>query len=383
MLSNSATTYEPSVSCDELDPLMPNFPFIKEPAEPPHVELVRSGILAPSPDNNQPWQFVSTADALQIHLDRTQGLPSDVNAMYDLMSVGAVIENIVIAARQRHLQTDVALAPAEDCLTLNGDAPLVATLQFHPSAERDALHAFLASRCTNRKLYSSRAVTGDTLEAVAREVQAFPDVQLDWISDRRTIGTFARLVAHSDRFRFEYEPFHAEIFRQLRFSAAEVEETRDGLDIRTLELPPGGKLLLGTLRSWRRMQWINRLGLGRLLTIPSWLSVRKSGALGVLSIPHPSIQRFVQAGRALQRTWLALDAKGLAMCPLGSLPVFIAHMEQLQGQKLHAAHQRLSVRLNDWFHQLVPQTTGRTLVMLFRTGHATRPTIQSLRRPVE
>lgn len=346
------------------------------------VDLVRAGVLAPSPDNNQPWMFRAADGALTLHLDRSQSLPSDVHGMYDLMSVGAVMENIVIAARQQQRRTDIQYPDFGDSLTLEGDSPLIATLRFQPGAEADPLFQSLESRCTNRKLYAKRPIGQEVLEGISQEVSGVGEVQFDWITERETINEFAGVMRKSDRFRFEYEPFHGEIFRQLRFTAAAAESTRDGLDVRTMELPPGGAMMLRALQSWRRMWWINRLGLGRLLTVPSWLSVRRSGALGVLSIPHPSIRLFVESGRALQRIWLGLDAQGLGMCPLGSLPIFLAHMEQLQGEKLHAAHQRLSQQLNDRFRQLVPQTAGRTLMMLFRTGYAQPPKVRSLRRLV-
>jgi hypothetical protein len=297
------------------------------------------------------------------------------------MSVGAVIENMVIAASHVGRRADVRLC--ESVQEDSASEPLpVAELQFLGETDPDPLNDYLATRCTNRKLYSKRSVDGPTLEYLAEELRSFSEVRLDWIIDRSRIKQFAKLVMKSDRYRFEYEPFHAEIFRQLRFTRQEVEQTRDGLDVRTLELPPGGASMISMLGTWKRMQWVNRLGLGRALTIPSWLSVRRSGFLGVLSIPHPCQQLFVESGRALQRLWLALDAKDLGMCPLGSLPVFIAHMEQLNGTKLHQRHQQLSVQLKERLHQLVPATRDRTLTMLLRAGHTKRPEIQSLRRPV-
>ncbi len=342
--------------------------------------LVEAAVLAPSPDNNQPWRFRSTAEGLEVSLDGGRSLPSDVNAMYDLMSIGATIENLAIAAGQSGLATAVELTPRAPSSSATIHKGSVATLRFATGGRPDPLHPFLATRCTNRKLFSRRPVEVDKLTAIGREIHDFGDVQLDWVTDRATINTLARLVAKSDRFRFEYQPFHGEIFRQLRFTQAEVERTRDGLDFRTLEMPPGSSLMIRGLRSWRVMQWVNRLGLGRLLTMPSWLSVRRCGAVGAISIATPSSPGFVTGGRALQRIWLACEAQGLAFHPLGSLPIFIGHMEQLGGQKLHAAHQQLSGQLNEWFRTLVPATRGRTLLMLFRIGYARRPQIQSLRR---
>jgi hypothetical protein len=383
VLSNNDACCGPNVLSDKWDLGMSSSRGHETLGGPSHHDLVQAAVLAPSPDNNQPWRFVSTQGALEVFLDRERSLPSDVNSMYDLMSIGAGMENLSIQARHDGFHTDVQLSPSVKFLSADDPAPHLATLTFRAGATPDSLHDFLATRCTNRKLFSSRAVEPRQFDAMSGEIGAFPDIQLNWITDRKVINTLARLIAQSDRFRFEYQPFHGEIFRQLRFTAEQAERTRDGLDFRTMEMPPGSSIIIRGLRSWKRMQWVNRLGLGRLLTVPSWLSVRKCGAIGAISIPAPSIQGFVTGGRAFQRIWLASESQGLALHPQGSLPIFIGQMEQLGGKNLHAAHQSLSRKLNDWFRRLVPATQDRTLLMLFRIGYARRPRIQSLRHGAE
>ena len=355
-----------------------------DPPQPPSpLELVRAAVLAPSPDNNQPWRFASRGDRLLVYLDPQDALPSDVNSMFDLMGVGAAIENTAIAARKRGCEARVECNFGPEGSTGDRTRRLAATLDFVPGAQPDPLEAHLAARCTNRKLYSTEPVAEKSLSKLTEAAAAFPEVRLDWIADRPRICEFARIVKQSDRFRFEYRPFHREIYRQLRFSAKEAEQTRDGLDVRTMELPPGTGLVLRLLRPWPVMRLLNWSRLGRLLTLPSLLSVRRSGALGALSLPEPTPESFLRGGQAFQRIWLAAQAEGLALQPLGSLAVFIGQMEQLAGRNLTPAHQRLSDRLGQWVRRLVPSIEDRTLLMLFRLGHATPPSVRALRRPAE
>jgi len=350
---------------------------------PLSLGLVRAAVLAPSPDNNQPWRFVSQGDRLLLYLDPQRSLPSDVNRMYDLMGLGAAVENVCVRARQASCEPHVDYASAPLGSAEMDISQPTATVTLASGGKPDPLFPYLATRCTCRKLYSTRSLSEDCLDHLAQAARRFTNVQLDWITDRPRIRSFARLLAVSDRFRFEYEPFHKEIFRQLRFSAQEAQRTRDGLDVQTLELPPGAGFILRRLRPWKRMELIHRLGLGRLLTLPSVLSVWKSGALGVLSIPEPAIPYFLEAGRSLQRIWLAADKENLALQPLGSLAIFLGQMEQLQGSNLTAAHRRLATRLGQRIRQIVPSIAQRTLSMVFRLGHASRPDVRSLRRPAE
>ncbi len=137
------------------------------------------------------------------------------------------------------------------------------------------------------------------------------------------------------------------------------------------------------MRPWPRMRWLHRLGLGRLLTVPSLVSVRKSGALGVLSVPEPTSEQYLRGGRALQRLWLTAHAETLALQPLGSVSIFFAHRKLLEGRKLNARHREMLGRLAERFAALVPETSGRFLLLLFRLGHAGPPKFHSLRRPAE
>jgi hypothetical protein len=191
------------------------------------------------------------------------------------------------------------------------------------------------------------------------------------------------LIAASDRIRFQYEPFHNELVRQLRFSPAEAERTRDGLDLRTLELPPGAGLLLRFLRPWSRMRWVHRLGLGGLLTFPSALAVRHSGAIGILSVREATSEQFLKGGRALERVWLAAQAQGLSFHPLGSLPIFFAHAKLLDGRKLSPRHFSRVQELIGLFAAISPPTRDRVLLLLFRIGSSAAPRFRSLRRPVD
>lgn len=353
-------------------------------------EVLRAAALAPSPDNNQPWRFAWAGDRLRVYLDPARALPSDVNSMFDLAGVGAAVENAAIAARRQGFEAEAACelqagtgAAVPVCAAEKGALPVrpAASVRFVPGALPDPLLPHLEARCTNRRLYSRRPVVPEALDELAGAAAGFRGVRLEWVVRRRAIRAFARVVAQSDRFRFQYEPFHREIFRQLRFTVEEAERTRDGLDVRTLELPPGAAFALRLLRPWKRVVWLHRLGLGWTLTFPSLLSVWMSGALGVLTVAAPDAAQFFEGGRAFQRVWIAAQGRGLAIQPLGSLAIFLAQRAQLGGRNLTPSHQRLAASLAGRLEDLIPSTQGRTLLMLFRLGYAPPPRVRSLRIP--
>ena len=286
-------------------------------------ELVRAAILAPSPDNNQPWRFAFRDQRLTVLVDPRRELPSDVGSMFSYMALGAAVENACIAGRQSGHASQVEFVAAPR-LCPDDDAPRpVAHIKFTGSAEADP-----SVRAARQTLHVSQDVRSashprDGARAASPAGRQFFRRPARLRHRSRQIGALARLVAAGDRIRLEYEPFHAELYRQIRFTPQEAERTRDGLDIRTFELPPGVPSLLRWLRSWPRMRLLSRLGLTRLLVVPSGQAVRASGAIGVLSVAHATPESHLTGGRALQRVWLAAQAQSLALHPLGSLPTFL------------------------------------------------------------
>ena len=383
----------------------------------PELELVRAATLAPSPDNNQPWRFRFEQGKLLVYEDRARRLPSDVCSMFSMLALGAAVENVVIEATRHglaahvHYLEDGVPGPSNADVThgtaweghppycqpsAGAEVPL-AEVRFSPSAEPDRLALCLQSRCTNRHPFSRQPVQGAAIDQMTAAVTRFDGCRVTWITQRPAIRHLSKLVAIADRVRFERAEFHAELFRQLRFSAEEAERTCDGLDVRTLGLPPGGGLLLRSLKSWPLVRALNRLGLSRMLTTPSTSLVRKSGALGLLTVDQPISQSFFAAGRAFERLWLTATDLGLSLHPLGSLPIFVGHHELLGGRALDpqpiqnpkskiqnpTGHARLAAVLSQRFRSLLPEIAGQTPVMLFRIGSSRAMPVHSLRLPAE
>jgi hypothetical protein len=353
---------------------------LQPPASLCWIDLIRAAVLAPSPDNNQPWQFVLDHGEMLICLDLQRTLPSDVESMFSLLALGSAIENVYIAAREQGHATSVEPCFGADPPELNCQP--VARLRFDSGAAADALYPYLGQRCTCRKPYERQPIPAEYLEELAQAAHE-REARVDWLQGDRQLKDLSRLIAGSDRIRLEYPGFHQEVYRQLRFSAQEAEQTRDGLDVRTLELPPGSATFLRFLSSWRRMRLLNLLGLSRILGAQSAALVRRSGAVGVLSIQAASPEQFLAGGRALQRVWLSATRRQLALHPLGSLPIFIGHEELLGGRHLSPSHRRLVSQLAARLRELVPSLEARRPVMLFRLGSAAPPTVRSLRRAAE
>lgn len=343
--------------------------------------MVTAATLAPSAENTQPWRFLVEDERLLVGLDRTRILASDVDSMLDLTSIGAALENAVIASRQAGYEPSVTYLPEGDAWPGSGLVWPAAELQLEPGGEADPLYEVLGTRCTSRRM-ESRPVARDALEELTQSARGFEGVRVDWVTDRCPMRQLAQLVGVGNRIRFEHRPFHAEFYHNMRFSPAEVQ-SGDGLDVATLQLPLGVAGVLRLMRSWGRICAANWLGFSRAVGRQASQETFTSGALGVLTVETPSADAFLRGGRALERIWLAATAAGLGLHPAASLAVFLAYARRTDGARLLPGHRPLVRQMNTRFDACLPHLAGRTVQMVFRLGYADRPPVRSRRRAVD
>ena len=341
-----------------------------------HHAMLEAAILAPSPDNNQPWLFRIADDSIWVYMDPGRSLPSDEKSMFDMTAIGAAVENAIIAA-SHHGYLAEPVWQGFDGEQTSSDQPIVEIRLQPDAATPDPLQAVISNRCTCRKPYSADPLQANLLRQLEKSITSIPGVQVDWLTSGQDKAKFGKLIARTDSLRFRHRPFHDELFRQLRFTSHEAESSMDGLDVRTLDLPFGVAAVLRCLRSWNIMRVIHGLRLTPLLTAPSAGAVRKSGAIAVVSVPAASTKEFFHGGRAIERLWLAGAALDLSMHPLGSLPIFL-----LQSQP-KPAFQPVIERTRRGIAELLPNLGNRVIQLALRVGFSDPPSERSRRRPVE
>lgn len=281
--------------------------------------------------------------------------------MFDLLSIGAAIENICLQLSDFGYRSKVELSVDE----LSGKSKLqhVASILFEKDhrVTKDDLAKFIFERHTNRSAFGREPIPANILGEIKESAAKDSNVELAWETEPANIKRISSLVALSDSLRFRYREFHEELHRQLRLTPKQANDTRDGLDYRTLGLPPGGRQLLSLLRPWKTMAFLNRFGLSRLLSVPSAHMVQQSGAIGFMFVKDRTAHSFLNGGRAMQRAWLEAARFGLAVHPLGSLPNF------LYNESIPVELSQIVKRVRSEAKILMP-ASGGFLQMAFRIG---------------
>ena len=345
-----------------------------------YYRLVKAAVAAPSADNNQPWKFSHKSNSFEVHWDRSRKLPSDLKGAFDILSLGAAIENVVLQASVLGYDTTVAVCSISKELDTAQTIKIACIdILYRPAEQADTtgLAHYIDQRKTNRYSYETTPISEKMLQTLSQSIDASGLSTLYWETNPDKIKQLGSLVALSDSLRFRCQTLHEELYQQFRLTKKHANKSRDGLDYRTLALPFGGRSLLKTLRPWFLMRTLNLFGFARFLSGAAKSTVTQSGAIGFIYSKDQSIESLLNTGRSMQRIWLSATKLGLSLHPIGSLPVALAD------NSLPCELQKTKKVIRSVAQSLLPSTT-ECLQLAFRIGsEKRRSTTSSLRRRID
>ncbi len=188
-----------------IDPV--DFPRTGNARERLHF-LLRYAILAPSSHNTQPWLFALHDDHVDVLADRTRALPvSDPHDRELIMSCGAAVEMLVIAARAHGFTCDVDLSPSSDPDRL---ARIRLAAEVEPTEADLALRDAIVSRVTDRRAFAAEPIPADVQEEMRAAAQAF-GIGVNFVCDDATRHALADMIAEGDRIQLADPSFRREL----------------------------------------------------------------------------------------------------------------------------------------------------------------------------
>lgn len=342
-------------------------------------ELVAHAVRAPSGGNAQPWRFFWNGRRLRLCIDPVRaGSLLDHGLRATCLALGAATENLVLAAQARGLRIEVEPFP-DAC-----DPQVVCDFRWSRDARPapvDPLHAFVDGRCTNRRLGSGQALPEGAGRRLIDEASA-SGARLLLVEAPAARARLGEVLGRGDRWRYLSEPLHAEFMRELRWNEADAERTRDGIDLRTLELATADLAGLHIARSWSAMSLVAAVGGGRKFEAFARRAAAGAAAFGLLSTEGDAPQDFFRAGRAMQRVWLAATQVGLGVQPMAALAYVAAAARSGEGPWDAAQRASLAAIERD-YRALLPLSDRHRERLLFRFTVVDPPTVRALRRDVD
>lgn len=294
---------------------------------------------APSGGNTQPWQFVVTGRVIEVvFVPETFPTPAlfECKGTASAVTLGAVTESIVVAARARGLSATVEYDPrGADSLVYT--KVTVGEVGAESTAQERALGAVLSTRRSQRTREQGRPLTDDERAMLQSVVAEFASTV--WLGeDDKCKETFGEGVAVANRLRVLIEEMNKETFSEFYFREEEPER-RDGVPLETLGLTLPERTMMRVLRRPAVARFLRERGEATALLQYSRDWVLGASAVGAITVAGDVRRDFVEAGRAFLRLWLAASSVNVGVHPLTSL-LFESEMLTVPEGDLFHDHER-------------------------------------------
>jgi hypothetical protein len=175
---------------------------------------------------------------------------------------------------------------------------------------------------------------------------------------------------------------HRDLMAEIRWSSAETERTRDGIDLTTLELTPTDRAGLTVLSRGDVIETMRSIDAGQGLGQASRKAMAGASAVGLVRSRGDSPAHYIEAGGRVQQAWLLAQARGFALQPLTAMLYVFARLHHDApglSDNERFAYQRACTSL----HGLFPAHENTTDVFAFRLAQAGPPSARALRRTVD
>jgi len=346
-------------------------------------KIVSLANLAPSGGNIQPWIWVFDRKGI-LHLFHDQERSHsmlDFRGIGSLIAFGAAIENFRLASAQEGLEIEIInhIQNFEDELICS--IRFISKFKAPIEVPYHELVKGIALRCTNRKNSNRQLVDQAKLEELENFAKS-EGFTIKLTDDSKALESIAEVVGGMDRMRFFHEDGLMDFIKEVRWTEKEAIETRDGIDIATLELSGSEKAAMGLLRDPRTVKFFRKFLMGYGLTKISKETITKSSAIMLLQGNEFSTKTYVEGGKVLQRIWIKANMMGISFQPVTAMLFIFQKVLQEANHgftKIEEAEiQRLKLRFDKIFNN-----EGDSLdLFMFRLNIAADPSVRAFRRDV-
>jgi hypothetical protein len=240
-----------------------------------------------------------------------------------MISLGAALENLLVAARAYGLQPTVRYQPDEG---LRGAVAEVTWGGGGPRRDWELFGA-LTDRRTNRRNYDGRGLVPRARAQL--NAQVADGLRLHWLDGRDTLRDLGDLAHDAVRAQFEDRRIAAEQRAWMREGRKDAEHRGDGVPVEALGMSGPANWFAG--RYFDPDSWFLRFGAGSLAK-RAREGLRTSGAAVLLTATGRDEPAWVVAGQAYERVMLKATQLGLSHQPINA-PI---EVERFRGPLLRA-----------------------------------------------
>ncbi|HEY5325610.1 MAG TPA: Rv1355c family protein [Mucilaginibacter sp.] len=346
------------------------------------TEIVQAGILAPSGGNAQPWKFVYNSNGLFVfHDEHFSYSLLDFNNLGSYLGIGAVIENINIKS------SALGFHIIADYFPLTDSRVLVAHVAFEKSESSEInkyLEKGITVRVTNRELTAKETLPKDFYDHLQSSIKTYHGAELHIVDDETQMKDLGKVLARAEMLRILHPRGHYDTFSsELRWSAKEIQGTKDGLDVNSLGATNSEVAGFKVAGDPRAIAFLRQLRGGTAFTRLVNKAVAASSSLGIITMPGYSELDFLKGGRASERVWIEANLAGVSCQPIAQFVFLLARLTHGNDGSLEGYFKAELESLGRTFNSLLPHLANKQPVFIFRFSKAGEPKVRSLRRPIE
>ncbi len=328
-------------------------------------DILEAGVWAPSAENRHVFRHSVQGASVRLHLDPALARVNADQYYVALLSIGAVIENMRLAAGMHALDVDWQ----------RGDSGAAAdvVVTFRPDRQSpDELAEYIKQRHTNRRpVFQGPRLHAAEQRAIEASLAPLGERwRVHWFDDRRSRIALCELMAEAETHRFANAQLHQAMFDGIRFDIGWRSGASEGLPPAALQIEPGMRAAFASLRHWPLVRTLARFGLHRgIAWRASYMPARWAPHVCVVAsrTPVDTNGDMIEAGRAMERAWLAATQLNLAVQPFAAS---VALARPGPGALEESARAAL---VRAW-QKLMPDAQP---VMVFRLGHAAPPIVRA------
>jgi molybdopterin/thiamine biosynthesis adenylyltransferase len=348
-------------------------------------KLIHSACAAPSTGNDQPWKWLYNNGTLHLFHDEFRSFSfGDFQKMASFISLGAAYENLYINALALGIEPILQFLP-------NGSSEkLVASINFKQlKGNEDAvflrpLDQKIFERYTNRNPGPKANIPLSTLDLLTGFAESINGAKVQWFTNENDLDTLAKIIGACDRIRLLNDAGHYDfVHREMRWTKEEADNSKDGIDIRTLGLSNSQLAALSVIKDETVIRELKSFDGGHAFDMLAKRTIANASALCMITLPEYNLKNFFEGGRSMERLWLAATDLNLAVHPLISPLYLFPRITHSNGEGLDAKSILELNTLRDKFIKLTKLDDNRAEVFLTKIAIAPEPSVKTQRLPIE
>lgn len=354
---------------------MNDFKLTKEEIE----KLCIAGSMAPSGGNSQPWLVtVINGNTFELKLDKKRSESFlDVGKYASFFALGCFSENLLIAAEWLGLKYEFKF------LGYRGISEALVKIVFTarqniPRITEDSLYPYIEKRVTNRQFYDGTSISGKNIQQLKKCItNSFENYKISTLALTEEKTVLAEILGRLDVIRILNDNLFQEMVHEIRWSEEEVVKSRDGLDIKTLELPQNAAKALALLKKFPSMR--------RVLPRSAFKDMAKPVLLGASHLCCLSVslkllpETMFNGGRALEKLWLEITKLGFSFQPWTIFTFFMIRVNLFKGEKFSNEEVEEIKKAESDFRKVFKLEKDDIPIFIFRLSKSKSPSARSLR----